>query len=1069
LQFDDFDLDVADLGGNINWAVPQETLVVTYYAIYFASSQGTCTLGQDITAQLGSNVSMYGITSGVTTSTTTTNSSTQQFCEQVLYARVPFTVSFQNVPVDTSLSNYTHILVYSESTVGEMNTPVVHLIMDANESVSAMAFLDLDLDPGELGGELNWTQPDFSSKYSVSRTEKYHVYLSASTAGTARSQLGEVLFGNDDFAVPVETPLAGSQYLNVYTRSSLTEQTTPVALSVQDSDVTAANFSFADFDLDLGELGGDVTWDNIHDSYAIGLVTKYQLYVATLGGWTPIPGSTSTYCGTGWNVLARTSLDTFTGPFSASESNVFTLGLNFNPGSSGFGPNRHILVYTTSSLVEQTTPACHLIFDVDATVGSLAFDDLDLDAFELGGGITWQAPAAAMYERVLAYEIYLAASASGSSRSQIGVNVARTAVDLTLAADIPDWQAPNPGNRYVAVYTRSTLLEQTTPASDPFSDTVSSVINVTFPDLDLDETHLGGDIGWLAPADYSHVTFYMVYFALSSDGSSRIYYSNVSQNEISISLAPDTSFDQAQFTHFVVYSTSSFVEQTTPAGHLISDTFASVSDITFIGLDLNLDDLGGTVTWVQPLLMTGLQSYRVYLATDAANFSQRSQIGSVSSAYTDSLIPGPGSVVRSNFTRFLVYTESQLCEQTTPTEISFEDAAKYFTSKDLYFVDEDLDLAEIGGNLTWKAPRLVATVTTYNVYLAEGSLGQNRSFLGNSSEGTEHFEIPSDTLLKSYTHAVVNSESSIVEQRTPAALQLADAYVNVGTIGFFDKDLDPDEIGGLVTWPEPPASALASSSVIGYTLYLAADATGQSGRSLLGTGLMPVGTSSYIIPADTRFLTYTHLVVFTHSALVEQTTPTFLKLSDTIASVGNISFPDHDLDLTDLGGDVEWNPPLNVTHVVSYEVYLAYYPSAVVSCSNPLVGSSSSPVIPDASITASSYWQGSPQFGANGQMWRSRLDNSQSSTWCAWPTAHGGIDSDPFVQWDFGQPKQINKVQTLGRADAPGYQMWVTQFRLSYSTYGTVWYDHPTLFIGNTDPTTLAQSWVSPPIVTRYL
>ncbi len=64
-----------------------------------------------------------------------------------------------------------------------------------------------------------------------------------------------------------------------------------------------------------------------------------------------------------------------------------------------------MLVYTTSTLAEQSTPAPAVLTDVISSVSSLAFADLDLDAAELGGAVTWV--AAADESQVTGYDVYL--------------------------------------------------------------------------------------------------------------------------------------------------------------------------------------------------------------------------------------------------------------------------------------------------------------------------------------------------------------------------------------------------------------------------------------------------------------------------------------------------------------------------------------------------------------------------------------------------------------------------------------------------------------------------------------
>jgi hypothetical protein len=61
-------------------------------------------------------------------------------------------------------------------------------------------------------------------------------------------------------------------------------------------------------------------------------------------------------------------------------------------------------------------------------------------------------------------------------------------------------------------------------------------------------------------------------------------------------------------------------------------------------------------------------------------------------------------------------------------------------------------------------------------------------------------------------------------------------------------------------------------------------------------------------------------VIYTKSSLLEQTTPMWLAISDTISVVSNVSFTDHDLDREELGHTVTWLEAGDVV-VVNYNVY----------------------------------------------------------------------------------------------------------------------------------------------------
>jgi len=122
----------------------------------------------------------------------------------------------------------------------------------------------------------------------------------------------------------------------------------------------------------------------------------------------------------------------------------------------------------------------------------------------------------------------------------------------------------------------------------------------------------------------------------------------------------------------------------------------------------------------------------------------------------------------------------------------------------------------------------------------------------------------------------------------------------------------------------------------------------------------------------------------------------------------------------------------------------------------PLLGSRSHAHLPDAKITASSYF-GNANVSGYGAMWRSRMDNS-GSTW----TAEEG-DADPWIQWDFGTPKQIHKMQTKGRPDSS--EEWVMNYKLAFSPDGDTWTLLDPIFEGNSDKNTLAENSIDPPIV----
>jgi len=122
-------------------------------------------------------------------------------------------------------------------------------------------------------------------------------------------------------------------------------------------------------------------------------------------------------------------------------------------------------------------------------------------------------------------------------------------------------------------------------------------------------------------------------------------------------------------------------------------------------------------------------------------------------------------------------------------------------------------------------------------------------------------------------------------------------------------------------------------------------------------------------------------------------------------------------------------------------------------CSQPLVGLMSSKKLADERITASSYWRNRGDHGY-GQMWRSRLDN-QETTWCA-----NTNDVNQYLQWDFEVLQVVRGVQTKGRANH--HLHWVKTYRISYSPDGKTWKQLPEEFEGNWDQNTMHENGFMP-------
>ncbi|CAE8587968.1 unnamed protein product, partial [Polarella glacialis] len=139
VSFSDSDLDAGDVGGIVSWqAAANATEDADHFRVYLALDA------------VGAGRSEVGRTA---------NSMESFF-----------------VPEDTSIGAFTHIVVYAASNSSEYTTPASAVLTDSSESVSAPAFTDLDLDAGEIGGQVSWAEPGNSSGLVSS----YRLYLAQS-------------------------------------------------------------------------------------------------------------------------------------------------------------------------------------------------------------------------------------------------------------------------------------------------------------------------------------------------------------------------------------------------------------------------------------------------------------------------------------------------------------------------------------------------------------------------------------------------------------------------------------------------------------------------------------------------------------------------------------------------------------------------------------------------------------------------------------------------------------------------------------------------------------------------
>jgi hypothetical protein len=180
------------------------------------------------------------------------------------------------------------------------------------------------------------------------------------------------------------------------------------------------------------------------------------------------------------------------------------------------------------------------------------------------------------------------------------------------------------------------------------------------------------------------------------------------------------------------------------------------------------------------------------------------------------------------------------------------------------FIDHDLDPLEVAGTITWTPPVDVSQVTEYWVYFAGDDQAVNvssigRSHIGNVSVGFNDIHVFDNTVLGLHTRILVYTRSSLAEQTSPVETALLDNQVSIAGIDFIDRDLDKNELGGVIYWSPPAATTLVTH----YCVYLARDIAGDTKSQIKED--VAVGTNELLLADGTTLDPHTHIVVFTKS------------------------------------------------------------------------------------------------------------------------------------------------------------------------------------------------------------
>jgi len=645
VTFSDADLDLGDLGGNLTWFAPVDTVHVTHYVVYMAEGHRG-----------------HG----------------RKFMGKV-------TVDDENffVPPETPKAGFTHFLVYTLSDLALQTTPAAVRIFDIEAKVEDITLIDKDLDSTEIGGPISWIPP---GPPAINVVWLFRVVTATDDAGSDRSQLGDdVPVGINELFAPAETSVEGKGRLAIFIASTLCEQTTPTAVPINDTHQPVSFVWFPDFDLDSAEIGGRVEWGTPLD---VDQIVNYVVFFAP-----------------GIGTVGRFHIGTF--PIG---TNSLVL-----PTDTPMGSFTHFLVYTKSPLAESSMPFSYEIDDIDSTVLNLRFTDLDLDADEIGGNITWDPAGDTLrFNRVEHYHVYFALDAGGYYRDQV-------ADDLMS------------GTNQVLVLADTLLVSRLEQTVVTCTFTMADVIDSVFYDGNNITDQVIGDLsGWLFEKTVTIIQEPFAYLVISGHGS-------------------DFDADVCFVSGFLITCTDG----------VSSDSEGWES----YGLAEPLDPLhlkGEGTGWNT----TCNSSSGIFLASQESPgkiWASGGRYGAF--RWRHGTIADPTQ--NATHTHILTYSRSMLQEQTTPAALKISQSHVLFSQ--ILFEDLDWDMEEVSGLVRWFVSPSSDTreVVEYVVYLAMDMVGTGRIEIGRVPNGTAYFDVPMNTDHGNMTHFVIYAASFLVEQSTP--------------------------------------------------------------------------------------------------------------------------------------------------------------------------------------------------------------------------------------------------------------------------------------------------------------
>eukprot|EP00746_Dinoflagellata_sp_MGD_P003110 gnl/MRDRNA2_/MRDRNA2_106060_c0_seq1.p1 gnl/MRDRNA2_/MRDRNA2_106060_c0~~gnl/MRDRNA2_/MRDRNA2_106060_c0_seq1.p1 ORF type:complete len:1622 (-),score=222.61 gnl/MRDRNA2_/MRDRNA2_106060_c0_seq1:119-4771(-) len=298
--------------------------------------------------------------------------------------------------------------------------------------------------------------------------------------------------GRGSLTIPLHTLLGEFKYIAIYVVGILGMQTVPLSIPVVDQIGQATDISFVDLDLRKDSVGGYVRWTEPPNTAA----EHYSVYA-------------------GKNEIG----------YHRHKITTVVAGIGHVLIAAGMaqGAWTHFLLYALNKENGPQVPMVVPMQNVEAEVSGLHFEDVDLDAGEMGGILTWVPPTLPdLANHATHYSVYLASGAQGFNRSFVANISINPDTSLNMSLDI-DYDTKINGKAHIVVYT-SSLLGEFNPKAFPIVDRDASVLNVHFDDVDLHGDELGGHVVFTPPKDTSLIDGFKLYLSEDRHGNGKLLY-----------------------------------------------------------------------------------------------------------------------------------------------------------------------------------------------------------------------------------------------------------------------------------------------------------------------------------------------------------------------------------------------------------------------------------------------------------------------------------------------------------------------------------------------------------------